>query len=252
MSDKNERMKPPTRRTGRALGGVKKTAPPPAPPAAELTAEQFAAEQAAAQGEGRPVVDRPEDRPSIPTLPVETSAHGRSEAPQPPTGATVKGVHSASLAESATSQPAHPVVVPAELETESAGEGGERQVQHESPPDGPAVRPTQPTKPDARNSLSPTLSPSADVAPAAEVAVRSAATALAGGTAFPVKSGGPVPHQEQYVRSEAAPSKGTPWAHGPGRPADIPETAAILNQRIITRESLDSSVPAALNLFHPE
>ncbi|MEU9430255.1 hypothetical protein AB0D87_47170 [Streptomyces sp. NPDC048342] len=50
------------------------------------------------------------------------------------------------------------------------------------------------------------------------------------------------------MRPETAPSEGTPWAHGPGRPKDIPETAVILNQRIITRESLDSSVPAALKL----
>ncbi|MER5195641.1 hypothetical protein ACWD3J_06450 [Streptomyces sp. NPDC002755] len=50
------------------------------------------------------------------------------------------------------------------------------------------------------------------------------------------------------MQPEASPSEGTPWAHGPGRPKDIPETAVILNQRIITRESLDSSVPAALKL----
>ncbi|MDX3757956.1 hypothetical protein [Streptomyces sp. AK02-04a] len=50
------------------------------------------------------------------------------------------------------------------------------------------------------------------------------------------------------MRPEAAPSEGTPWAHGPGRPKNIPETAIVLNQRIITRESLDSSVPAALKL----
>lgn len=50
------------------------------------------------------------------------------------------------------------------------------------------------------------------------------------------------------MRPEEAPSEGTPWAHGPGRPKDIPATAVILNQRIITRESLDSSVPAALRL----
>ena len=48
----------------------------------------------------------------------------------------------------------------------------------------------------------------------------------------------------------AAPSDGTPWAHGPGRPKDIPETAVILNQRIITRESLDSSVPTGSILKH--
>jgi hypothetical protein len=44
------------------------------------------------------------------------------------------------------------------------------------------------------------------------------------------------------------PSEGTPYAHGPGRPKDIPEVAAVLNQRIIARESLDSSVPAGLKL----
>ncbi|MEU6201873.1 hypothetical protein [Streptomyces sp. NPDC047061] len=35
---------------------------------------------------------------------------------------------------------------------------------------------------------------------------------------------------------------------GPGRPGDIPDVAVLLNQRVITRESLDSSVPAALKL----
>jgi hypothetical protein len=35
---------------------------------------------------------------------------------------------------------------------------------------------------------------------------------------------------------------------GSGRPKDIPEAAVVLNQRIIARESLDSSVPAALKL----
>ncbi|WP_329347521.1 hypothetical protein OG226_01870 [Streptomyces sp. NBC_01261] len=50
------------------------------------------------------------------------------------------------------------------------------------------------------------------------------------------------------MRSQTAPSEGTPWALGPGRPKDIPETAAVLNQRIIARESLDSSVPAVLKL----
>ncbi|WP_327592661.1 hypothetical protein [Streptomyces chartreusis] len=50
------------------------------------------------------------------------------------------------------------------------------------------------------------------------------------------------------MHSEAAPSDGTSRAPGPGRPKDIPETAVILNQRIIPRESLDSSVPTALKL----
>lgn len=50
------------------------------------------------------------------------------------------------------------------------------------------------------------------------------------------------------MQTQAAPSEGTPWAQGPGRPKGIPETAVVLNQRIITRESLDSSIPAALKL----
>ncbi|ELS52791.1 hypothetical protein STVIR_6232 [Streptomyces viridochromogenes Tue57] len=71
---------------------------------------------------------------------------------------------------------------------------------------------------------------------------------MAGGTAFPVRTDGPGSRQEQHARSQEAPSEGTPHAHGPGRPKDIPEAAVVLNQRIIARESLDSSVPAALKL----
>ncbi|WP_189326033.1 hypothetical protein [Streptomyces flaveus] len=63
-----------------------------------------------------------------------------------------------------------------------------------------------------------------------------------------MRTDAPGSHQEQDLRSQEAPSEGTPWAHGPGRPKDIPDTAVILNQRIIARESLDSSVPAALKL----
>lgn len=71
---------------------------------------------------------------------------------------------------------------------------------------------------------------------------------MAGGTAFPVRTDSPGSHQEQDARAHDAPSQGTPYAHGPGRPKDIPEAAVVLNQRIIARESLDSSVPAALKL----
>ncbi|MFD5264883.1 hypothetical protein [Streptomyces sp. NPDC058335] len=63
-----------------------------------------------------------------------------------------------------------------------------------------------------------------------------------------MRSDVPGSHHEQNTRSEAAHREGTPWAQGPGRPKDIPETAAVLNQRIITRESLDSSVPTELRL----
>ncbi|MCX4233256.1 hypothetical protein [Streptomyces ortus] len=53
---------------------------------------------------------------------------------------------------------------------------------------------------------------------------------------------------EQDARAQPTASEGTPWTHGPGRPTNIPEAAVVLNQRIIARESLDSSVPAALKL----
>jgi hypothetical protein len=65
---------------------------------------------------------------------------------------------------------------------------------------------------------------------------------------FPVGTDWPGSDQEQEAQSYEAPSEGTPYAHGPGRPKGIPEAAVVLNQRIITRESLDSSVPAALKL----
>lgn len=248
MSEKNTRPKPPARRTGgRALGGAKKTAPPPPPPAAELTPEQFAAEQAAAHGEGRPAAHGPQA-----TAHVEGSAQGRTEATFDEvalSGESTVEVRPGGVApEPIAGRPVRPAVLASEVATESAREGVERPVQHEPPAAEPAIQHTQPTGPDTPPGLSPTPSAAAGVAPAAEVAVHSAATALTGGTAFPVRPTGPTTHQEQYIRSEAAPSAGTPWAHGPGRPKDIPETAVILNQRIITRESLDASVPAALKL----
>ncbi|MEH0579611.1 hypothetical protein QBA54_35175 [Streptomyces sp. B21-108] len=63
-----------------------------------------------------------------------------------------------------------------------------------------------------------------------------------------MRTDSPGSHQEQDARDHDAPSQGTPYAHGSGRPKDIPEAAVVLNQRIIARESLDSSVPAALKL----
>ncbi|MFF7984091.1 hypothetical protein ACFZDK_34090 [Streptomyces sp. NPDC007901] len=248
-----ERMKPPARRTGgRTLGGARKTTPPPPPPAAELTPEQYAAEQAATQDEGHPAASEAQAQHAPSTVPTEASAQGRTEAvpevtqisAQPTTEAP-----SGSVPEPTASQPVRPDVVAPE-----AGAGGEpveRQVPPVVPayePAAPAVRPAQPSEPAVRHGLSHITSAVPDVPPAAEVAVRPAAAPVAGGTAFPVRTDGPGSHQEQYVQPEAAPSEGTPWAHGPGRPKDIPETAVILNQRIITRESLDSSVPAALKL----
>jgi hypothetical protein len=247
-----ERMKPPARRTGgRTLGGARSTTPPP--PAAELTPEQFAAEQAAAQGEGQPAPSEAQVQPAPSAVPVEASAQGRTEAmPEvaqtsaQPTAEAPTG----SVPESAASQPVRlDVVTP---EARGGGEPVERQVPSVVPayePAVPAKRSAQPSEPSARHGLSShSTSAAPDVAPAAEVAVRPAASPVVGGTAFPVRTDVPGSHQEQYGRPEKAPSEGTPWSHGRGRPKDIPETAVILNQRIITRESLDSSVPAALKL----
>jgi hypothetical protein len=71
---------------------------------------------------------------------------------------------------------------------------------------------------------------------------------VAGGAGFPLTTAGPGTHQEQGTQSWEAPNDRTPYTRGPGRPEDIPTVAAVLNQRIITRESLDSSVPAVLKL----
>lgn len=228
MTDGNERMKPPTRRTGRALGGAKKSAPPPPPPVAELTPERYAAEHATAQKEGHPTGEPAQNQPAASSVPVETSTGGGIEA-----------------------APMRSSVAAPEAETEVSGATETRQLGYQPQAAGPAVpetRPAQPAELDARHTLSHLPSASPDPAAAAVVAIRQAATAVAGGTAFPVRSGGTASHHEQPMHSEAAPSEGTSWAHGPGRPKDIPETAVILNQRIIARESLDSSVPAALKL----
>ena len=90
--------------------------------------------------------------------------------------------------------------------------------------------------------------PPAGPAQGAEVAVRQAFVPPGNSTTFPVRAGAPSPQYEQHVVSDAAPNDRTPWTQGSGRPQDIPEAAVVLNQRIITRESLDASVPAALKL----
>ncbi|WP_329470512.1 hypothetical protein OIE75_10795 [Streptomyces sp. NBC_01723] len=242
-----ERMKPPARRTGgRTLGGAKKTAPPP-PPAAELTPEQYAA----AQGEGRPAASEPQVQSAPSAVPVEASARGRTDAvpevAQSSAQPTVEVTPSGSVPKPATSQPFRPAVVAPEAGTESAGMPVERQVAPVAPaadPAAPALQPTQPTEPVAQHS--PSTAPGA--ASGAEVALRPAAPPTTGGNGFPARTDVPRAHQEQDVQSQAAPHEGTPWAQGAGRPKDIPETAVVLNQRIITRESLDSSVPAALKL----
>ncbi|MFE3030886.1 hypothetical protein ACFXKY_04495 [Streptomyces canus] len=218
MSDKNERPKPPARRTGRTLGGARKAAPPP-PPAAELTPEQFAAEEAAALGDSRLPAGEPQVQPAPSTVPIGQSARGRTEtAPEvaePSAQPTFEVTRSGPVPEPAASQPVRPAVVAPEAGAGAAGEPVEQQA--------------------------------LPVVPAAEVAIRPAVPPMAGDTTFPMRTEGPG-YQEQNARPQEAPSEGTPYAHGPGRPSDVPDVAVVLNQRIIARESLDSSVPAALKL----
>lgn len=251
-----ERMKPPARRAGgRTLGGAKKTTPPPPPPTAELTPEQFAAEEAADQGEGSPAASAPQVQPAPATVPVAGSAQDRTETvPEVVQGSVpppVEVVPSGGVQEPAVSQPARPAVVASEAGMEAAGVPMERQVPPMVPaPESaaPAVQSPPLAEPVSQHGPSPITSAAPGVASAAEVAIRPAAQPAAGGTAFPVRTDVPGAYHEQDVRSPTAPSEGTPWAHGPGRPMEIPETAVVLNQRIIARESLDSSVPAALKL----
>ncbi|MBV7699677.1 hypothetical protein [Streptomyces sp. TRM70350] len=235
----SERMKPPTRRTGRTLGGAKKGTPPPPPPVAELTAEQYAAEQTTAQGEGHSAADEPQAQPAPSAARLQASAWGRTEA-------------AAAVAQSSSAQPTVEIAPSSpEAATESFVETMERQVAHVAPaakPAAPSPQPTQPADPVAQHGSSQVTSAAANAAQAIEVALRPAVPPVSGGTAFPVRTHGLGSHQEQDARSQETPSDGTPWARGPGRPKDIPETAVVLNQRIIMRESLDSAVPAALRL----
>ncbi|MDX2661050.1 hypothetical protein [Streptomyces stelliscabiei] len=244
-----ERMKPPARRTGgRTLVGAKKTTPPPPPPAAELTPEQFAAERAADQGDVRPVANESQVAPAPFAVPFEASARDRTdvvpEAAEPSTQPSVEVTRSGPLPGPDASQLD---VSTRGTRMDSAGEPMETQVPHVLPAPEPAahaVRPTQPTEPVPQHA--PAAVPGA--APAAEVALRPVAPPASGVNGFPVRTDVPRVHQEQDAQSQAAPSEGPPWAQGSGRPKDIPETAVVLNQRIIARESLDSSVPAALKL----
>ncbi|MCW8382750.1 hypothetical protein [Streptomyces justiciae] len=222
MSEKNDRPKPPTRRTGgRALGGAKKTTPPPPPPAAELTPEQFAAEQATAQddvvGAGTPRVQH-----ALVAAAFEAPAQDLTE----------------------------------NVETAEPGtERADRLAQRQPPPVAAAPQsgalgsqPNQTAETDGQDSPSHAAPAASGTAPTAEVAIRPAVTPAAAGTAFPFRPDSPAPHQAQDTRAQESPSEGAPNAYGPGRPENIPEAAAVLNQRIIMRESLDSSVPAALKL----
>lgn len=255
MSEKNDRPKPPPRRAGRALGGAKKTTPPP-PPGAELTPEQIATEKTIAQDEFRPApASEPQVQPAPSIAPVEESAQDRTEtvpeAAQTSVGPTVEAAPSAPVPEAAGSQWAPPATVARQPWQAAAGEPVERQVPPTDPPAASAaltVPSLQPHEHASHNGPAHTPPAATGATPLAEVAIRPTGAPVAGTTAFPVRTEAPEPQQEQNRRTKTTPSGGTPWAHGPGRPTDIPETAVILNQRIITRESLDSSVPAALKL----
>ncbi|WP_416979327.1 hypothetical protein [Streptomyces sp. T028] len=233
-----ERMKPPARRTGgRTLGATKKTTPPPPPPTAELTPEQYAAEQATPQGEDRPAAGEPQVQPAPSAVPnPEGSAQGRAEAMPEVAQSSAQPTAEAPnrpVPEPAASQPVRPAVAATEAGLPAAK------------PAAPAIQPTQPAAPVVQHGTS--AAPGAVWG--AEVALRPAdSPTAAGGNGFPVRTDVSRAHQEQEAQSQAAPSEGTPWAQGSGRPKDIPETAVVLNQRIIARESLDSSVPAALKL----
>lgn len=246
-----ERMKPPARRTGgRTLGGARKTTPPP-PPAAELTPEQYAAEQADAPGEDRSTASESQVQPAPSTVPnPEGSAQDRAEAMPEVAQSSAKPTAEAPsrpVPEPAASQAVRPAVAATEAGTESLGQPVEWQVSPvlaAAEPAAPAIQPTQPAESVVQHG--PSTAPS--TAWGAEVALRPADSPAAGGNGFPVRTDVPWAHQAQDAQSQAAPSEGAPWAQGSGRPKDIPETAVVLNQRIITRESLDSSVPAALKL----
>ncbi|MEU9207679.1 hypothetical protein AB0D27_06905 [Streptomyces sp. NPDC048415] len=251
-----DRMKPPARRTtGRTLGGAKKTTPPPPPPAAELTPEQFAAERAADQGDGRPAANESQVEPAPSTVPVEGSAQGRTETspevlaatPQP----TVEGTPDGRDPEPAVNQPLHPATPAPDARWQSAKKPAEQQASPAVPaaaPVLPTVHGDQPTGQAVQPGTLHATTATPAVAVAGEVAVRQTVAPMAGGTTFPVRTDGQRTRQEQDERTHSAPSQSAPWTQGSGRPQDIPEAAVVLNQRIITRESLDSSVPAALKL----
>ncbi|MFF4514796.1 hypothetical protein [Streptomyces mirabilis] len=259
MSDKNDRPKPPTRRTGgRALGGAKKTTPPPPPPAAELTPEQFAAEQAATPGEGRPAASEPQAQPAV-SIGVSTQdltemmAEVAQEPAAPPAHPRVEAAPGSPVQDPAASQPARPAVVASEAGTESPVASMEWQalgqtVAPAAQPSAPAAQPTPLAEHVSQQGASQDTGAAPGVAHTAEVAIHSTVLPVMVAAAFPVSAGAANPQHEQQAGSDTAPSNGTSWEHGSGRPKDIPEAAVVLNQRIIARESLDSSVPAALKL----
>ncbi|NGO06983.1 hypothetical protein G5C60_04765 [Streptomyces sp. HC44] len=231
MTEKNEKLKPPARRTGgRTLGAARKTTPPPPPPAAELTPEQATtpvtdqASENALQADSA-VASAPVRAYAVTDVAVADTAPiaAPTAAADRSSGAVREAAKGQSLQEAGTTPEPNPVTV--EESVAPTDKHGEQ----------PAVQ----------------GHPASEVpgtAPAAEVAVRPATSAVAGGTAFPVQGAELIPEHHQGTQSSEAPTESAPWAQGPGRPGDIPALAVLLNQRVIARESFDSSVPAALKL----
>ncbi|WP_316785100.1 hypothetical protein [Streptomyces sasae] len=229
MSEKNERPKPPARRTsGRPLGGAKKTTPPPPPPVAELTPEQFAAEQAAAQGEGRPAASEPQAQPAV-SIGVSTQdltemmAEVAQEPAAPPAHPRVEAAPGSPVQDPAASQPARPAVVASEAGTESPVASMEWQalgqtVAPAAQPSAPAAQPTPLAEHVSQQGASQDTGAAPGVAHTAEVAIHSTVLPVMGAAAFPVSAGAASPQHEQQAGSDTAPSNGTSWEHGSGRP----------------------------------
>ncbi len=212
-----QRVKPPARRTGRALGGgAKSPAASAPPPTAELTPEQYAAEKEAAQ------------TPQATAAPEPSPAQPAPAEPQPSwaaADAAPAGARNNAESVTATSTPPQTGSTAAEKGLAHAPQSDPASVQEPSSTEG-----------------------AAGTVAAAEIAVRGTAPVVMGSAAFPVQAKNPTAGHTGEAQSEEAPSTGVSWTQGPGRPADIPDASVVLNQRIIARENLDSSVPAALRL----
>ncbi|RPE38918.1 hypothetical protein EDD90_1859 [Streptomyces sp. Ag109_O5-1] len=240
MTEKNEKLKPPARRTGRTLGGgAKNAAPPPPPPAAELTPEQYAAEQPPA----RATAQAPEGVPGASPVPVlahvaAAPAQVGTEHDAYPVAADSAAASTPNAAAPAAAESPSPQTV-----ATTAGPVPLPAAQAETPAAAPVGF-------SEHSATKGSVATAADVpipGAVAEIAVRATAPVVTG-TAFPVEAKEPTREHSHGARAQEAPSEGVPWTQGPGRPQGIPDVAVVLNQRIITRESLDSSVPAALKL----
>ncbi|MFD8720194.1 hypothetical protein ACFV2H_19815 [Streptomyces sp. NPDC059629] len=227
-----QRMKPPARRTGRPLGGATSkaaasTAAPP--PAAELTHEQYTAEQAAPQ----PIEGALGASPGPASAPVKPTASAQASAE--PGASPAAGDSVAAVVPRSAAADAERVESPLPQTVDSTVA---------VPEPGPAAEPSPLSgHPAAQEIVTATTHVRA---PASEVAVRS--TAPVASAAFPVQAKEPPHGHSHETRAQEMPSEGVPWTQGPGRPEGIPDVGIVLNQRIITRESLDSSVPTALKL----